>query len=96
MCPQSVRNYEKQDQAEVYREALQLYMAEARKMCQMLTACQGKAVNVTRQLDLIAQRERENEALANYLSARSRLMRGVGLRATRPGANLKSPTMKLE
>ena len=44
------------NRAEVCRKALQLYMHEARKMCQMLKASQGDAVNVTRQLDLIAQR----------------------------------------
>lgn|SRR4051794_35454975 len=80
------------NRAEVCREALQLYMHEAQRMCQMLKSSLDNAVNVTSQLDLIAQRERENEALANYLSARRRLMRGVGLRATRPSAHPRSRT----
>ena len=95
MRPQSARKSEKHgpvNRAAVCREALQLYMHEAQKMYQMLKASQGNVVNIVGQLDLIAQRERENEALANYLSARSRLMRGVGLRATRPGAHAKSST----
>jgi hypothetical protein len=84
------------NRAELCRKALRLYMHEARKMCQMLQACQDNELSVTRQLDLIAQRERENEALSNYLSARSRLMRGVGLRVTRQSAHPKSPTILLD
>jgi hypothetical protein len=70
-------------EAEACRKALQLYMHEARKMCKMLTSFEADTANVTRQVDLISQRERENEALANYLTARSRLMRSAGLRAAR-------------
>jgi hypothetical protein len=77
---QSINNNK---EAEACRRALQLYMHEAQKMCNMLTSCEADATNITRQIDLIAQRERENEALAKYLAARSRLMRRVGLRAAR-------------
>jgi hypothetical protein len=81
------QSFNKSKEAEACRKALQLYMHEARKMCKMLTSFEADATNVTRQVDLIAQRERENEALAKYLTARSRLMRSAGLRAARPSGN---------
>jgi hypothetical protein len=78
------QSFEKTKEADAYTKALHLYVHEARKMCEMLTSFEADATNVTQQMDLIAQRERENEALAQYLTARRRLMRSAGLRAARP------------
>jgi hypothetical protein len=81
------QSFKKSKEAEACRKALQLYMHEARKMCKMLASFEADAINVTQQVDLIAQRERENEALTKYLTARSRLMRSLGLRAAKPSRN---------
>jgi hypothetical protein len=62
--------------------ALEIYMAEADKLCQMLSACNGDAVNVADQVALTAQRYRENDAHDEYIRARKRLLRSS--RSPRP------------
>jgi hypothetical protein len=59
--------------------ALEIYVAEADRLCQMLSACNGHAVNVADQVALIAQRQRENDAHAEYIRARKRLLRSSRL-----------------
>ena len=46
--------------------ALEIYVAEAGKLCQMLSACNGCAVNAADHVALIAQRQRESDAHAEY------------------------------
>jgi hypothetical protein len=62
--------------------ALEIYLAEAAKLCQMLSACNGYAVNVADQVALIAQRNRENHAHDEYIRSRKRLLRSSGLAST--------------
>lgn len=67
--------------------ALEIYTAEADKLCQMLSACNGDA-NVAEQVALIAQRRRENEAHAEYARSRRRLLRAAHLN---PKHSFRSP-----
>jgi hypothetical protein len=55
--------------------ALEIYMAEADKLCRMLRECDGDARDVSEQGSLIAQERREHAAHAEYHRARKRLMR---------------------
>ncbi|HEY3936898.1 MAG TPA: hypothetical protein VGL97_05685 [Bryobacteraceae bacterium] len=55
--------------------ALEIYMAEADKLCQMLRDCDGDARDVSEQGSLIAQEQREHAAHAEYHRARKRLVR---------------------
>jgi hypothetical protein len=65
-----------------YIAARVIYLAEADKLCHMLSACNGHAVNATDQMDLIVQRRRENDAHDEYIRARKRLLRSAGLSST--------------
>ena len=65
-----------------YIAALEIYLAEAGKLCHMLSACDGHAVNVAEQVALLAQRHRENEAHGEYIRARKRLLRSARLAST--------------
>jgi len=62
--------------------ALEIYLAEVDKLCQMLSACNGHAVDVADQVALIAQRHREITAHDEYIRARKRLLRSSGLAST--------------
>ena len=62
--------------------ALEIYLAEADKLCQMLSACDGCTVNAADQVALIAQRHRETTAHDEYIRARKRLLRSSGLAST--------------
>ena len=54
--------------------ALDAYMSEAYKMCDLLAACNGNAGSVLAQVDLVAQRDRENCSYSDYQRARKRLL----------------------
>ena len=54
--------------------ALETYMAEAHKLCDLLEACNGNAATVAEHLELAAQRDRENDSCLDYRRARSRLL----------------------
>jgi hypothetical protein len=62
--------------------ALERYVAEADKLCQMLGTYNDGATGVTERVALVAQRQLENEAQAEYLRARKRLLRRAHLRST--------------
>jgi hypothetical protein len=62
--------------------ALEIYLAEVDKLCRMLSACNGYAVNVADQVALIAQRHCEITAHDEYIRARKRLLRSSGLAST--------------
>lgn len=61
--------------------ALKIYLAEAEKLCEMIWRCRGDPSNVTEQMDLMAQRDRESEAHADYIRVRKRLLHAAGLSA---------------
>ena len=65
-----------------YIAALEIYLAEADKLCHMLSACNGHAVNVADHVALLAQRHRENDAYGEYIRARKRLLRSARLTST--------------
>lgn len=65
-----------------YIAALEIYLAEADKLCHMLSACDGHAVNVADHVALLAQRHRENDAHGEYIRARKRLLRSARLPST--------------
>ena len=76
------RRREKNDFLHLHTEcvaALENYVAEADKLCQMLARAHGDAIGVTEHVSLLAQRERESEAHAEYLRARKRLLRRARL-----------------
>jgi hypothetical protein len=76
------RQREKNDFLYLHTEcvaALENYVAEADKLCQMLAGTHGDAIGVTEHVSLLAQRERESEAHAEYLRARKRLLRRARL-----------------
>ena len=54
--------------------ALGNYIAEADKLRQMLASAHSDVIGVIEHVSLLAQRERENEAHAEYLRARKRLL----------------------
>lgn len=58
-----------------YIVAREIYLAEADKLCHMLSACSGHAVNLADHVDLLAQQHRENDAHDEYIRARKRLLR---------------------
>lgn len=60
--------------------ALNTYMSEAHRMCQLLEACNGRACDVSEQCELVAQRDRENSSESEYHRARKRLLRVARLR----------------
>ena len=62
--------------------ALERYVAEADKLCQMLGAYNDGGIGVTEQVALVAQRQLENDAHSEYLRARKRLLRRAHLRST--------------
>jgi hypothetical protein len=62
--------------------ALERYVAEADKLCQLLGAYNDGATGVTEHVALVAQRQLENEAQSEYLRARKRLLRRAHLRST--------------
>jgi len=62
--------------------ALKRYATEADKLCQMLGAYDELGIDVTEQVALVSQRQLENEAHAEYLRARKRLLRRAHLRPT--------------
>jgi hypothetical protein len=62
--------------------ALEIYVAEANRLCQMLSACNGSSLNVADQVALIAQRQRENDAHDEYIRAHKRLLRRSRLAST--------------
>jgi hypothetical protein len=59
--------------------ALETYIFEADKLCQMLANADGDEIGVIEHISLLAQRERESEAQAEYLRARKRLLRRARL-----------------
>ncbi len=62
-----------------YIAAREIYLAESDRLCHMLSACDGHAVNVADHVALIAQRHRENDAHDEYIRARKRLLRSARL-----------------
>lgn len=61
-----------------YRDCLvtlDSYMVEARKMCELLQACNGNAANAVEQVALMAQRDNEDYSHRDYQRARRRLLR---------------------
>lgn len=71
--------------------ALERYVVEADKLCQMLGAYNNRTIGVIEQVDLVAQRELENEAHAEYLRARKRLLRRAHVRSTlKPSYSIRS------
>jgi len=74
--------------------ALQIYMAEADKLCRMLESCNGDATSATEQVALVAQRQKENEAHAEYHRLRKRLLRRARLDSTiKTYYRMSSPTI---
>ena len=59
--------------------ALDAYMTDARRMCDLLESCNGNAANALEQLDLMAQRDRENSSHSDYQRARKRLLHAAKL-----------------
>ena len=43
-------------------------------MCELLESCNGNAANALEQIDLMAQRDRENSSHSDYQRARKRLL----------------------
>ncbi len=69
--------------------ALDAYVTQARKMCDLLEACNGDPASVLKRLELVTQRNRENDLRSDYERARKRLLRTAGLNSTatvRPNA----------
>jgi hypothetical protein len=62
-----------------YIAALEIYLSEADKLCHMLSACNGPAVNVADHVALIGQVQRENDTHDDYIRARKRLLRSARL-----------------
>ena len=65
-----------------YIAAREIYLAEADRLCHMLSACDGDALNVADHVALIAQRHQENDAHDEYIRARKRLLRSARLTST--------------
>ncbi len=57
-------------------------MTQARKMCDLLEACNGDPASVLKRLELLTQRNRENDLRSEYQRARKRLLRTAGLNST--------------
>jgi hypothetical protein len=59
--------------------ALNAYITDARKICELLESCNGNAANALEQIDLMAQRDRENSSHSDYQRARKRLLHAAKL-----------------
>ncbi len=79
---QDVRTTDLEYLQAAYSAALQLYKAEADKLCHMLWVCRDHRTTCVEQLELMAQRDREIDAHAEYYRTRKRLLHAAQLSST--------------
>lgn len=62
-----------------FLDAVERYISELRRTCELLRACRREAITPERQTEIQRQRAREGGAYTRYASLRARLLEELGI-----------------